>query len=52
MRPHLELKRDAHGTMREPLPADVAAMQAENRELRELVVALSRLVVKYVTRQN
>jgi hypothetical protein len=39
----------------EPQQADadtVQEVQEENRRLRELVVQLSKLVVKYVVRQN
>jgi hypothetical protein len=36
----------------EPQHTDSKAVQEENRQLKELVIALSKLVVKYVPRQN
>jgi hypothetical protein len=43
---------DAAPVAPEPRRADAEAMQEENRQLRELVIQLSKLVVKYVLRQN
>jgi hypothetical protein len=43
---------DAGPPAPEPQHADAEAVQEENRQLRELVVELSKLVVKYVVRQN
>jgi hypothetical protein len=43
---------DAGRAAPEPQHADAEAVQEENRQLRELVIQLSKLVVKYVLRQN
>jgi hypothetical protein len=49
---HPELLDELTTAPREPQHTDVAAIQEENRRLRQLVIQLSKLVVKYVMRQN
>ena len=39
-------------TTPEPQRFDFEALQEENKQLRELVVQLSRLVIKYVVHQH